>query len=704
MQIAGCELDDLEPDPRPEPLSREELESLCLRGLLASRHERIFFKDADCRFLLVSAGFLAQLAAGQTPEEVVGKTDFDLFSEPHAEVAFADEQRVMATGEPLIDKVERETFNERDDVWVSTTKMPLRDRRGTIIGTWGISRDITTQVGAEQLLAANRELMNANERQHRLLFELNPQPVFVYDRHTLMILAVSNSTVTSYGYTREELLSMSVMDVRPASERAAFLEYLDSGRRVIGAEVAAPWRHQYKDGTIIDVEITSEELIFDGRDCRIALCHNVTERNRSAAEIAVARDQAVEASNLKSAFLANMSHEIRTPMNGVIGMAELLLDTELTDEQRSYAKQVARSGEQMLALINDILDVSKIEAGQLELDIGDFDLHEMIEQTCAVAGLKADAIGIKLEVTIEAGTPRHLRGDARRLRQILLNLVANAVKFTTAGGVTVLATAAASPGGEQTLVRIAVSDTGIGIDPAILTKIFEPFTQADASTTRNYGGTGLGLAIVRELVELMGGTIGCLSEPGMGSTFHFSIPLTSPAAPERAGGVSPEPASAREVESWANAPRLLVVEDSPVNQVVAVRTLERLGCECDVANDGHEALEALATHTYDAVMMDCQMPGMDGYEATAQLRRREAGGRRTPVIAMTAHAMKGDAERCLAAGMDDYIAKPMRRELLLEALRRWIPQAAGADAAASEESQERQQSQDATASALGSLD
>jgi len=690
-------LDDLEPDPRPEPLSREELESLCLHGLLASRHERIFFKDADCRFLLVSAGFLAHLAAGQTLEEVIGKTDFDLFSEPHAAVAFADEQRVMATGEPLIDKVERETFSDRDDGWVSTTKMALRDRRGAIIGTWGISRDITAQVGAEALLEANRELINANERQHRLLFELNPEPVFVYDRRDLKILAVSNATVTNYGYTREELLTMSVMDVRPASERAAFLEYLDSGRRVIGTEVAAPWRHQYKDGTIIDVEITSEELIFDGRECRIALCHNVTERNRFAAEIAVARDQAVEASNLKSAFLANVSHEIRTPMNGVIGMAELLLDSDLSGEQRSYAEQVARSGEQMLTLINDILDVSKIEAGQLELDIGDFDLHETIEQTCAVARLKADAIGIKLEVTIEAGTPRHVRGDARRLRQVILNLVANAVKFTTAGGVTVLATAGPNPGGEQTLVRIAVSDTGIGIDPAILTKIFEPFTQADASTTRNYGGTGLGLAIVRELVELMGGTIGCQSEPGVGSTFYFSVPLSSPAA-ERAGAVRPEPASAREVQSWARTPRLLVVEDSPVNQVVAVRTLERLGCECDVAADGHEALEALASRTYDAVMMDCQMPGMDGYEATAQLRRRERDGRRTPVIAMTAHAMKGDAERCLAAGMDDYIAKPMRRELLLEALHRWIPQADGGDGG------EREAGHDAPAPALRARD
>jgi two-component system sensor histidine kinase/response regulator len=662
---------------RPHTPSREELERLCLRNLLASPSERIFFKDSDGRFLLASDGFLKHLARGSTLEDLVGKTDFDLFSQPHAADARDDERRVMATGEPLVEKVERETFSDREDTWVSTTKLPLRDEAGRIVGTWGISRDITAKVTAQELIAANRALAAANERQHRLLFELNPQPVFVYDRHTLQIVAVSNATVTHYGYTREELLSMSVANVRPVEDRATFLEYLRTGRRSIGSEVALPWRHQYKDGTIIDVEITSDDVDFDGHECRIALCHNVTERNRAATELASARDEAVEASNLKSAFLANMSHEIRTPMNGVIGMTEILLDTELSPEQRSYAEQVARSGEQMLTLINDILDVSKIEAGQLELDIADFDLHDTVEQTCALAGLKADASGIKLDVAIEPATPRHVRGDAGRLRQVLLNLVANAVKFTAAGGVSVRVGAQATEGESdgRTLVRIAVSDTGIGIDPGILHQMFEPFTQADASTTRTYGGTGLGLAIVRELVELMGGTIGCRSEPGVGSTFFFTVPLLLTAAAGAPTGRT-ERDSARESPSWAGVPVLLVVEDSPVNQVVAVRTLERLGCECDVAADGREALEALARRNYDAVMMDCQMPVMDGYAATRALRLQETDGRRrTPVIAMTAHAMKGDAERCLEAGMDDYVAKPMRRELLLETLRRWLPQA-----------------------------
>jgi PAS domain S-box-containing protein len=674
-------LDEPTHDTQSSSPSREELGLLCLRNLLAGANERIYFKDSNCALLLVSEGYLRHLAGGCTLEEVVGKTDFDLFSGPHAATAYEDEQRVMATGEPILDKVECETFADRDNVWVSTSKLPLRDAQGRIVGTWGLSRDITPLVGTEQLLAANRELAAANERQHRLLFELNPQPVFVYDRHTLEILAVSNATLTTYGYTREELLSMSVVDVRPVEERSVFVEYLRSGRQLIGSEVAAQWRHQYKDGTVIEVEITSDDVVFDGRECRIALCHNVTGRNRIASELSVARDEAVEASNLKSAFLANMSHEIRTPMNGVIGMAELLLDTELDGEQRSYTEQVARSGEQMLTLINDILDVSKIEAGQLDLDIADFDLHETIEQACSVAGLKAESIGIKLDVEIGPGTPRGVRGDARRLHQVVLNLVANAVKFTAAGGVSVRVRAeeAAGEADGQTRVRIAVSDTGIGIDPQILAHMFEPFTQADASTTRTYGGTGLGLAIVRELVELMGGTIDCRSEPGVGSSFFFSVPLALAGA-DVARPAHVERRAVNPNESWAGTPRLLVVEDSPVNQLVAVRTLERLGCECDVACDGREALEALSQRSYDAVMMDCQMPVMDGYEATAELRRREGGERHTPVIAMTAHAMKGDADRCLAAGMDDYIAKPMRRELLVEALARWIP-GAGTSAA-----------------------
>jgi PAS domain S-box-containing protein len=512
--------------------------------------------------------------------------------------------------------------------------------------------------------------LSASELRYRLLFERNPQPMFAYERSTLEIVAVSNTTVAAYGYSREEFLSMTLRDLTPPEDAERFAVHFSvgEGARQSGPAGPRPWRHRYKDGTIVSVEVTSDDLLLDGRECRIVLCLNVTERNRVAAELAIARDTAVEASNTKSAFLATMSHEIRTPMNGVIGMNDLLLATALSEEQQSYAEQVARSGEHMMTIINDILDVSKIQAGQLELDVSDFMLRETIEQACAVPAFQAEAKGVTLVVEFAERVPARARGDARRLHQVLLNLVSNAVKFTVEGAVLVRISA----GSAGHAIRAEISDTGIGIDPASLERMFEPFTQADTSTTRSYGGTGLGLTIARELVALMDGTIGCESEPGRGCTFWFELELGVPLSRELA------PVGAREVgaapaDRGLQAPLVLVAEDSVVNQIVAVRALERCGCRTHVAANGLEALEALVSLNFDAVLMDCQMPLLDGYEATIRLRRSESGDDRVPVIAMTANAMPGDLEKCLQAGMDDYITKPMRYDVLIETLRRWIP-------------------------------
>ncbi|MGH2852288.1 MAG: ATP-binding protein, partial [Solirubrobacteraceae bacterium] len=517
-----------------------------------------------------------------------------------------------------------------------------------------------------------RAQLRAIEDRYQLLFEQNPQPMVVYDRGTLEIVAVSDAMVAHYGYAREELESMTIRDLLPSTDVELLLSYLAShtdGSRpyLAGRPEGYPGRHRLKDGTIIEIEATSTNLDLNGRECRIAHFDDVTQRNRAAGEIAAARDEAVEASNLKSAFLANVSHEIRTPMNGVIGMTELLLDTPLTDEQRDFATQVARSGEQMLSIINDVLDLSKIETGHLELDVGDFDLHETITETCSVAGGQARVKGLRLEVAIDPDVPRRRHGDGRRLRQILLNLVANAVKFTSAGAVSVHVSA--TPRGNGTsVVRIEVADTGIGIDPRNLERMFEPFTQADASTTRQYGGTGLGLAIARELVEMMHGTIGASSTPGQGSTFAFEVELAAPDTADQ----RTESADLNGEPTWAEPPLVLVAEDSQINQIVATRALERCGCRAVVAGDGVEALAALEKQRFALVLMDCQMPNMDGYEATAELRRRERD-RHTPVIATTAHAMDGDKQRCLDAGMDDYISKPMRHADLAGKLRQWIP-------------------------------
>jgi PAS domain S-box-containing protein len=538
-----------------------------------------------------------------------------------------------------------------------------------------LCEDVTERNRAMAELVHAREQLSKRAEEHRLLFERNPQPMLAYDCETLRIVAVSDASIANTGYGREEFLAMTLLDIAPEEDHAAMLEYarVNLGKR-LGLQHARPRRHRRKDGTIIDVEVTSDDLVLGGRECRVCLCQDVTERNRASAELALARDQAVEASNMKSAFLANMSHEIRTPMNGVIGMTELLLDMDLTDAQRECAEQIRRSGEQMLAIINDILDISKIETGHLELDITDFDLHETIDGTCSFTAAQARAKGLRLDVQIGSDVPRRVRGDGRRLHQVVLNLVSNAIKFTSTGGVAVRVSATPTPNDAGAMIRLEVADSGIGIDPANLQRMFEPFTQADVSTTRLYGGTGLGLAIARELVELMGGTIGAESEPGRGSTFSFELALAPASADAEALPAQAAGALAVPRAGWPSSPLVLVAEDSQVNQIVAARTLERCGCRVDVVGDGRAALEALQTQDNDAVLMDCQMPDMDGYQATAELRRRErdAGGH-TPVIAMTAQAMDGDRERCIDAGMDDFISKPMRHQHLADTLRRWIP-------------------------------
>lgn len=634
-----------------------------LRTVIDHLPDYIFVKDAKGRFTLSNMAHAR--AAKSSPEALIGKTAFDVFPVDAAAQFHTDDETIMQSRQPLFN-AERTTFDENGQPrQVLTTKVPLIDLEDQVIGLVGISRDITERNKAEAIFAQERNLL-------RTLIDTIPDFVYVKDTQSRYILN-NTAHALSMGCTPNDAVGKTDFDFFPQELAETYAadekDIFRTGEPLLNHEEVSV--KETENLTLMIASTTKVPLRSSMGEIigLVGVTRDITDDKQSESQLEEARDQALEASRLKSEFLATMSHEIRTPMNGVIGMTELLLGTPLDEEQQDYAQIVLGEANSLLTIINDILDFSKIEAGKMMVESIEFTLPNVVKRVVDMMKLKGADKGLSVSMAIAPDVPTFVCGDPNRLRQVLLNLMGNAVKFTRRGEVEVHITLEQNDD-DNPLVRFAIQDSGIGLSEVARKRLFQPFTQADGSTTRKYGGTGLGLVISKRLTELMGGQIGVESEEGVGSTFWFTIQFTASAQADPLQIVT-----ADENEDQPSGDKtdtlILVAEDNPTNQSLALKQLRSLGYRARLVGNGVEAVDEIISHPgqYGLILMDCQMPIMDGYEATRLIRAEETDSERhIPIIALTASATVGIREKCIAAGMDDYLSKPVSLEALQAAI------------------------------------
>jgi two-component system sensor histidine kinase/response regulator len=599
-------------------------------------------------------------ALGYTPEEMVHLTIYDLDPDYSPQRAAMLRAELVRTGTPMT----FEARNRRKDgtmIDIEVTAFAAEDdKRSFSIVAF---KDITAQKRAERETKRQQATLKA-------VINSIPDRVFYKDLEG-RYLGCNIAFAASSGRRPQDIAGRSAHELYPRELADEFLQR----QRIVAAErKQRAWERWLclPDGRRVLFDTVISPLLDEDGSVQgvVGVSRNITERKRIEEEVRRAKELAEDATRMKSDFLANMSHEIRTPMNAIIGLSHLALKTDLAPRQRDYISKVQTSGQHLLGLINDILDFSKVEAGKLDLENTEFELQGLIESTSNLIAEKCQAKGLALVFDLAPDVPRRLVGDSLRLGQVLLNYANNAVKFTEAGEIAIrVRVETRTP--QQVLLHFSVSDTGIGLTQEQIGRLFQSFTQADTSTTRKFGGTGLGLAISKKLAELMGGEVGVESKPGSGSTFWFSAQLgIAAAAPDALPADSPADAALTDALRRVHGARVLLVEDNDINQEVARELLQDIGLVVDIADNGQVALQMVRGNAYDLVLMDMQMPVMDGVTATREIRKLP-GMAQLPIVAMTANAMEQDRRKCKEAGMNDTVIKPFEPRDLHAAVARW---------------------------------